>query len=207
MLLSNLNRDMFKPFRSHRGLLSWSSGRMREDLHRFFSEVSFRKTHLREHFGRTNKFALITRLKHLNVSGAFLTLLPEENREDTGVSCVRRPQQSPTFGPPEQSCHGTFWKLGNFWADTFLWFVPEITASRKFRSSHVLWRKSFSRFPFLWFVPELCQHGVVVVFLVRWGPLVFQCKGPESKPRPRGKPLGMLCSRTLRSCVAQVHVG
>ena len=38
-----------------------------------FKEVCFRETHLREHFGRTDKVALITCLKKLNVSGAFLT--------------------------------------------------------------------------------------------------------------------------------------
>ena len=38
-----------------------------------FKGVSFRETHLREHFGRTNKIALITCLKKLNVSSAFLT--------------------------------------------------------------------------------------------------------------------------------------
>ena len=27
---------------------------------------------------------------------------------------------SPTFGPPEQSCHGKFRKIGNSWAGTFL---------------------------------------------------------------------------------------
>ena len=37
-----------------------------------FKEVSFRETHLREHFGRTDQIALITCLKKLNVSGAFL---------------------------------------------------------------------------------------------------------------------------------------
>ena len=55
-----------------------------------------------------------------------------------------RPQRSPTFGPPEQSCHGKFRKIGNSRAETFLWFVPEVAASRKFRSPHVLQRKSFS---------------------------------------------------------------
>ena len=37
-----------------------------------FKRVSFRETHLWEHFGRTDKTALITCLKKLNVSGAFL---------------------------------------------------------------------------------------------------------------------------------------
>ena len=37
-----------------------------------FKEVSFRETHLREHFGRTDQIALITYLKKLNVSGACL---------------------------------------------------------------------------------------------------------------------------------------
>ena len=35
MLLNNLNRHMFKPFRSHRGLLGWSLCRVREDSHEF----------------------------------------------------------------------------------------------------------------------------------------------------------------------------
>ena len=46
-------------------------------------------------------------------------------------------------------------EIGNSWANIFLWFVPEVAASRKFRSPHVFERKSFSHFPFLWFVPEL----------------------------------------------------
>ena len=33
--MNNLNPDMFKPFRSHRHLLSSFSGRVLEDLHRF----------------------------------------------------------------------------------------------------------------------------------------------------------------------------
>ena len=37
-----------------------------------FKEVSFRETHLREHFGRTDQIALITCLKKLNVLGALL---------------------------------------------------------------------------------------------------------------------------------------
>ena len=69
--LNSLNRDMFKPFRSHSGLLGWvlvvclriCTG---------FERVSFREAHLWEHFGRTDKIALITRLKKLNVSGASL---------------------------------------------------------------------------------------------------------------------------------------
>ena len=39
-----------------------------------FKGVSFRETHLWEQFGRPDKIALITCLKKLNVSGAFLTL-------------------------------------------------------------------------------------------------------------------------------------
>ena len=37
-----------------------------------FKEVSFRETHLWEHFGQADKIALITCLKKLNVSGSFL---------------------------------------------------------------------------------------------------------------------------------------
>ena len=37
-----------------------------------FKRISFRETHLWEHFGRTDKIALITCLKKLNVSDAFL---------------------------------------------------------------------------------------------------------------------------------------
>ena len=62
---------MFKPFRSHNGLLGGVVGCVLEDLPGF-KGVSFRETHLREHFGRTDKNALITCLKKLNVSGAFL---------------------------------------------------------------------------------------------------------------------------------------
>ena len=35
MLLNSLNRDMFKPFRSHRGLLGLCSCRVLEDHHSF----------------------------------------------------------------------------------------------------------------------------------------------------------------------------
>ena len=48
-LLNNLNRDMFKSFRSHSDLLGWVFGCVLEDLLRF-KEVSFRETHLWEHF-------------------------------------------------------------------------------------------------------------------------------------------------------------
>ena len=36
MRLKSLNGDMFKPFRSHRRFLGWSSGRMREDFQTFW---------------------------------------------------------------------------------------------------------------------------------------------------------------------------
>ena len=36
MRLNNLNRDMFKPFRSQSGLLGWVKGCVLEDLHRFW---------------------------------------------------------------------------------------------------------------------------------------------------------------------------
>ena len=36
MLLNKLNHNIFKPFCSHRGLLSWYSGLVLEDLHRFW---------------------------------------------------------------------------------------------------------------------------------------------------------------------------
>ena len=61
--------------------------------------------------------------------------------------------------------------ISEIFGPTFLWFVPEVAASRKFRSPHVLQRKSFSRFPFLWFVPELCRHGnhfKDFMFLIFW---------------------------------------
>ena len=67
MLPCGLNRDMFKLFHSHRWLLGWYSGRVLEDCTGFKGD-SFRKTHLWEHSVRTNKNALITCLKHLNVS-------------------------------------------------------------------------------------------------------------------------------------------
>ena len=72
MLLNSLNRDMFKPFRSHSGLLGWVKACVLEDMHRFW--VSFRETHLWEHFGRRDQIALTMCLKKLNVSGASLIL-------------------------------------------------------------------------------------------------------------------------------------
>ena len=45
-----------------------------EDLR--FKGDSFRQMYLREHFGRTDKIALITCLKNLNVSGSFLRIYP-----------------------------------------------------------------------------------------------------------------------------------
>ena len=58
--------------------------------------------------------------------------LVTQKKETRSVS-VGRPQRSPTFGPPKQSCHGKFRKIGNSWAETFLWFVPQVAASRKFK--------------------------------------------------------------------------
>ena len=46
MHLNSLNRDMFKPFCSHSGLLGRLFGCALEDLHRFLKEVSFRETQL-----------------------------------------------------------------------------------------------------------------------------------------------------------------
>ena len=64
VLLNNSNRAMFKPICSLYSVdLRIGTG---------FLEDSFRETHLWEHFGRTGKIALVTCLKHLNVSGAFL---------------------------------------------------------------------------------------------------------------------------------------
>ena len=74
-------------------------------------------------------------------------------------SRLGRLQQSPTFGPPEQNCHRRFQKIGKSWAQTFLWFVPEVAASLKFRSAHVFQRKSFPHFPFLRFAPEFYRNG------------------------------------------------
>ena len=92
MRLNNLNRDMSKPFRSHRRLLGWSSGRVREDFPTFWRGFSFRETHLREHLGRADKIALITCLKNLSVSGAFLRNVHSRLRITipTLVSCIRR---------------------------------------------------------------------------------------------------------------------
>ena len=91
------------------------------------------------------------------------------------------------FGPSEQSCHGKFRKIGNSWAGIFLWFVPDVAASRKFRSPHVLQRKSLSHFPFLWFVPKLSRHrndfwGSIFWFsdfLIFWFLKRVQRKGPK----------------------------
>ena len=57
MRANSLNRDMFKPFRSHNGLLRWVFGRVFEakPLCTGFKGVSLRETHLWEHFGRTDQ--------------------------------------------------------------------------------------------------------------------------------------------------------
>ena len=71
MLLNNLNRDVFKPFRSHRGSsvdLLVACLRINAGL----KGDSCRETHLWEHFGRTDTIALITHLKEFNISGASL---------------------------------------------------------------------------------------------------------------------------------------
>ena len=73
MRLNILNRDMFKPFRSHLTVWSVEFSILRLRIYTGFKGVSFRETHLREHFGRTDKIALITCLKKLNVSAAFLS--------------------------------------------------------------------------------------------------------------------------------------
>ena len=75
MRLNSLNRDMFKPFRSHRGLLGWKLVAC-VGISTGFTEVSFREMHLWEHFGRTDKIALITCLKKLNVIRHFSDQLP-----------------------------------------------------------------------------------------------------------------------------------
>ena len=70
MLLNILNRDMFKPFRSHSGLLNWIFGRVLEDLHMLREGLLQRNASMRR-----NKIALVTCLKKLNVSGALLTIV------------------------------------------------------------------------------------------------------------------------------------
>ena len=72
MRLNSLNRDMFKPFRSHNGLLGWVLFAVCLRICTGFKGVSFRETYLWEHFGRTDQIALIACLKKLNVSAASL---------------------------------------------------------------------------------------------------------------------------------------
>ena len=101
MRLNNLNRDMFKPFRSHRRLLGLSSGRVREVSHTF-SRVSFRETH----FGRADKIALITCLKNLKTyeAGAFLMNPPSRGRPLLRVMDVHAQMHVfPRFGGPDKS--------------------------------------------------------------------------------------------------------
>ena len=51
-----------------------------------FKGVSFRESHLWEHFGRRDKIALITCLKKLNVSGASLSSFPGKERLFQGIT-------------------------------------------------------------------------------------------------------------------------
>ena len=55
-----------------------------------------------------------------------------------------RPQRSPTFGPTKTNLSRKLSENRNSRAETFLWFVPEVAASPKFRPSHGLQSKSFS---------------------------------------------------------------
>ena len=66
---------MFKPFCSHRRLLGGSFGRVLEGWHKFSRGFLQRDTHLWEHFGQTDKTALITCFKHINIWGTFLQVL------------------------------------------------------------------------------------------------------------------------------------
>ena len=74
MHLNNLNRDMFKPFRSHRCLFGWYLAACLR-ICTGFKEVFFRETHLWEQSSRTDKIALITCLKRFNISDACLMIV------------------------------------------------------------------------------------------------------------------------------------
>ena len=94
---------MFKPFRSHRGLLSrflvGSLAWLR--ISTGFTGHSFR--HLWEHFGRTDEIALITCLKNLNVSGPILSgafLSTSRNHENHGNHEMKILKTTPWSKPP-----------------------------------------------------------------------------------------------------------
>ena len=71
MLLNSVNRDMFKPFRSHSGLLDYVLVACLR-IGTCFREHSFRETHLWDHFGGRDKIALITCVENLNASEILL---------------------------------------------------------------------------------------------------------------------------------------
>ena len=98
------------------------------------------------------------------------------------------PQRSPTFGPPQQSHHGEFRKIGNSWAEAFLWFVPECPASRKFRSPHVLQKRVFDDPPSssLIAVPEMYRHGYYFWVSIFWFSLGARQRSSEGVVRRNG---------------------
>ena len=73
MLLNSLNRDMFKPFRSHNGLLGRVFDFVLEDLHKFYRGFLQRDASLRALWSdRPNCSHNVS--QKLNISGAFLIL-------------------------------------------------------------------------------------------------------------------------------------
>ena len=79
MLLNIWNRDMFKPFRSHRGLLVEFLVVCSRISTGFMGDV-FRETHLWEHIGWADKIALITSQKVKRIK-SFSEARPKNSRE------------------------------------------------------------------------------------------------------------------------------
>ena len=120
MLLNNLNRDLFKPFRSHKvcsAELLAACLRICTGL----KGVSFREMHLWEHIGRTDKIALITCLKTFNVSDASLSFHAQLE------------VQKPFFRNRGRSRTNTF--LANLYRKTESKLFPEAASEAKTRTA------------------------------------------------------------------------
>ena len=75
-ILNSLNRDMFKPLPSHRGLLGWVFGFVCLRIGTsFYWGMLQRNASMRAHW-LDRQIALITYLKHLNVASACLNKVP-----------------------------------------------------------------------------------------------------------------------------------
>ena len=90
------------------------------------------------------------------------------------VDWALRPQQSPAFGPPEQSCHGKLRKIESSLTETFCDLSRKLPRHGNSDQLMSLKERVISRFPFLWFVQELCRHcnhfwgSILYDFLIFW---------------------------------------